>query len=245
VSEIEKKSLLVVDDDPDIRQLLSEFLTQHGYVVHMAKDGKAMAEQLVQHSVDMVILDIMMPGEDGISLCRRLRAESTMPILMLTAITEDVERILALEIGADDYLSKPFNPRELLARIKAILRRTENVPSNNDRPKQNVFHFDGWQLDESKRQLLSPDQVEITISTGEYSLLQVFLQHPQEVLSRDRLLTLTKNRTAEPYDRSIDIQVSRLRQKLEADPKQPEMIKTVRGGGYILAVDVRVQPRNV
>lgn len=245
MSEIEKKSLLVVDDDPDIRQLLSEFLTQHGYVVHMAKDGKAMAEQLVQHSVDMVILDIMMPGEDGISLCRRLRAESTMPILMLTAITEDVERILALEIGADDYLSKPFNPRELLARIKAILRRTENVPSNNDRPKQNVFHFDGWQLDESKRQLLSPDQVEITISTGEYSLLQVFLQHPQEVLSRDRLLTLTKNRTAEPYDRSIDIQVSRLRQKLEADPKQPEMIKTVRGGGYILAVDVRVQPRNV
>lgn len=245
MSDIEKKSLLVVDDDPDIRQLLSEFLTQHGYVVHMAKDGKAMAQQLVQHSVDMVILDIMMPGEDGISLCRRLRAESTMPILMLTAITEDVERILALEIGADDYLSKPFNPRELLARIKAILRRTENVPSSNDQPKQNVFHFDGWQLDESKRQLLSPDHVEITISTGEYSLLQVFLQHPQEVLSRDRLLTLTKNRTAEPYDRSIDIQVSRLRQKLEADPKQPEMIKTVRGGGYILAVDVRVQPRNV
>lgn len=245
MSDIEKKSLLVVDDDPDIRQLLGEFLTRHGYDVYMAKDGKVMADQLAKHSIDMVILDIMMPGEDGISLCRRLRAESSMPILMLTAITEDVERILALEIGADDYLSKPFNPRELLARIKAILRRTESSSSSNDRPKRNVHHFDGWQLDESKRQLLSPDQVEITISTGEYSLLQVFLQHPQEVLSRDRLLTLTKNRTAEPYDRSIDIQVSRLRQKLEVDPKQPEIIKTVRGGGYILALDVRVEPRTV
>jgi two-component system OmpR family response regulator len=234
------KTLLVVDDDQDIRDLLGRFLRQHGFVVLLAEDGQQMDAQLSKHRVDMIILDLMMPGEDGMSICRRLRQQSTIPILMLTAITEDVECILGLESGADDYLSKPFNPREVLARIKAIFRRaeTKQVGMRPAPVEKKCYEFAGWQLDDSRRQLFSPDGVEVMLSSGEYDLLAIMVKNPQQALSRDRLMTLTKNRNAEVYDRSIDIQISRLRHKLEEDAKKPQLIKTIRGNGYMLASSV-------
>ena len=235
------KTLLVVDDDHDIRDLLGRFLRQHGFEVLLAQDGVQMDEQLSKHAVDLIILDLMMPGEDGMSICRRLRARSSIPILMLTAITEDVECILGLETGADDYLSKPFNPREVLARIKAILRRAEaKQTALSPAPvAKKAYVFAGWKLDDTRRQLFSPDATEVILSSGEYDLLAILVKHPQQVLSRDRLLTLTKNRSAEAYDRSIDIQISRLRQKLEEDTRNPQLIKTVRGNGYIFSCAVQ------
>lgn len=235
-----KKTLLVVDDDKDIRDLLGRFLRQHGFDTLLARDGEQMDSLLAKKAVDLIILDLMLPGEDGMSICRRLRVKSNLPILMLTAIQEDVERILGLESGADDYLSKPFNPREVLARVKAILRRSgPHMVGLRPVPLQKkCYHFAGWVIDESRRQLMAPDQSEITLSSGEFDLLSVLVKHPQQVLSRDRLLTLTKNRSAEPYDRSVDIQISRLRHKLEADVKKPDLIKTVRGNGYVLSTTV-------
>lgn len=235
------KTLLVVDDDQDIRDLLGRFLRQHGFDVLLAQDGEQMDELLSKRSVDMIILDLMMPGEDGMSICRRLRQKSTIPILMLTAITEDVECILGLETGADDYLSKPFNPREVLARIKAVLRRAETKQTGM-RPlpvEKKNYLFSDWKLDDIRRQLFTPDGVEVMLSSGEYDLLAILVKHPQQALSRDRLMTLTKNRSAEVYDRSIDIQISRLRHKLEEDAKKPTLIKTIRGNGYMLSCSVR------
>lgn len=234
------KTLLIVDDDQDIRDLLGRFLRQHGFTILLAEDGQQMDVQLGKHSVDMIILDLMMPGEDGMSICRRLRQKSTIPILMLTAITEDVECILGLESGADDYLSKPFNPREVLARIKAVLRRAENKQVGM-RPapiEKKCYVFSNWRLDDGRRQLFSPDGVEVMLSSGEYDLLAILVKNPQQALSRDRLMTLTKNRSAEVYDRSIDIQISRLRHKLEEDAKKPQLIKTIRGNGYMLSCSV-------
>jgi two-component system OmpR family response regulator len=234
------KTLLIVDDDQDIRDLLGRFLRQHGFEVLLAEDGQQMDAQLSKHSVDMIVLDLMMPGEDGMSICRRLRQQSTIPILMLTAITEDVECILGLESGADDYLSKPFNPREVLARIKAIFRRaeTKQMGMHPAPVEKKSYGFVGWCLDDSRRQLFSPDGVEVVLSSGEYDLLAIMVKNPQQALSRDRLMTLTKNRNAEVYDRSIDIQISRLRHKLEEDAKKPQLIKTIRGNGYMLASSV-------
>jgi two-component system OmpR family response regulator len=234
------KTLLIVDDDQDIRDLLGRFLLKHGFNVLLAKDGQQMDEQLNKQGVDMIILDLMMPGEDGMSICRRLRQHSTIPILMLTAITEDVECILGLESGADDYLSKPFNPREVLARIKAIFRRAQtNQTGIGSAPiEKRCYVFSGWCLDDARRQLFSPDDVEVMLSSGEYDLLAILVKNPQQALSRDRLMTLTKNRSAEVYDRSIDIQISRLRHKLEEDVKNPKLIKTIRGNGYFLACAV-------
>ncbi|ACJ21156.1 response regulator [Coxiella burnetii] len=233
--------ILIVDDDSDIRDLLGKFLRRHGFEASLAKDGSEMQTILLKQAVDLVILDIMMPGDDGLTLCRQMRANSTIPILMLTAISEEVDRILGLEMGADDYLSKPFNPRELLARVRAILRRSQggggslNGIGTNERV---IYEFVGWSLDPAERRLKSPDSLEITLSSGEFDLLHALVQRSQQVLSRDKLLDLTKNREAGPFDRSIDIQISRLRHKLEQDPKNPQIIKTIRGGGYVLAAEV-------
>jgi len=177
-----------------------------------------------------------LPGEDGLSLCRKLRASTATPVIMLTAMGEDVDRIVGLEMGADDYLPKPFNPRELLARIKAVLRRVQSLPAAS--PKGDTAKFDGWTLDLGSRRLTSPQGEEVELSTGEYDLLLAFATHPRRVLSRDQLLDLARGRTAAPFDRSVDIQVMRLRRKIEADPKEPRLIKTVRGGGYMFAAEV-------
>lgn len=239
------QNILIVDDDRGIRDLLGRFLRQHGFQTSLAKNGEEMRSHLAKRSFNLIVLDIMMPGDDGLTLCRQLRTNSNVPIIMLTAIGEEIDRILGLEMGADDYLSKPFNPRELLARAKAILRRAQN---DNDvqatlNPERIIYEFVGWTLNQAERRLMSQDDIEITLSTGEYELLLAFAQRPQQVLSRDMLLDLTKNRPAGPYDRSIDIQISRLRNKIEQDQKNPQLIKTVRGGGYILTADVeRKQP---
>ena len=229
--------ILIVDDDKGIRDLIGQFLSTHNFQISLAENGDAMQAVLDKKTVDLIILDIMMPGDDGLTLCRQLRNTSSIPIIMLTAISEDVDRILGLEMGADDYLSKPFNPRELLARVKAILRRSKGAVEEVDKHHE-VYQFSGWTLDRTSRQLLDPQGVEISLSSGEYSLLVAFLERPQQVLSRDFLLDLTKNRSAGPYDRAIDIQISRLRQKIEPDSKNPSLIKTVRGGGYVLSANV-------
>lgn len=235
------QTILIVDDDAGIRDLLGQFLQKHGFETLLAKDGKHMWELCEKTSPDLIILDIMLPGKDGVTLCKELRQKSQVPIIMLTAISEDIDRIIGLEMGADDYLSKPFNPRELLARVKAILRRSANGRAGAKATKSSrVFRFSGWEFNRVERRLFSPDQVEISLSTGEYNLLLAFLERPHQVLSRDHLLDLTRNRPAGPYDRSIDIQISRLRHKIEDDHKSPQIIKTVRGGGYVLSTEVEM-----
>lgn len=229
--------ILVVDDDREIRDLLSRFLVKHGLRVSAAKDGVEMGKVLDGSAIDLVVLDLMMPGEDGLSLCRRLRASSALPVIMLTAMGEDTDRIVGLEMGADDYLPKPFNPRELLARIKAVLRRTQAV-APTAAPSGDAMRFEGWTLETGSRRLLNPDGDEVVLSTGEWELLYAFVTHPRRVLSRDQLLDLARGRSAVPFDRSIDIQVMRLRRKVEDDPRDPHLIKTVRGGGYMFSAEV-------
>ena len=227
--------LLVVDDDREIRTLLSQFLTRHGFRVTGAKDGVEMMRTLDSARVDLIVLDLMMPGEDGLSLCRRLRAApetAQTPVIMLTAMGEETDRIVGLEMGADDYLAKPFSPRELLARVKAVLRRASGPPVAGGAVGK-TLGFEGWTLDLAKRELRSPDGVLVQLSAGEYDLLVAFVEHPQRVLTRDQLLDLARGRSAVPFDRSIDVPVSRLRRKIEPDPADPTMIKTVRGGGYL------------
>lgn len=239
-------TLLIVDDDAEIRQLLGQFLGKYGYEVVLAQNGNDMLASLSAAAIDLVILDIMMPGEDGFELCRCVRKTSQVPILMLSAVGDETDRIVGLEMGADDYLSKPFNPRELLARIKAILRRTEGqgvaaqgTIKTKLRLPETQYFFDDWQFDMSMRRLISPEGLEIDLTSGEYALLTVFVENPQRILSRDQLLEYAHNRNAGPVDRSIDVQVSRLRQKIEEDPKSPKMIKTVRGGGYLFTAKVK------
>ncbi|WP_261844846.1 response regulator [Aliamphritea ceti] len=230
--------ILVVDDHKDIRDLVARYLTEHGYRVTTAKDGKAMKAALSASAIDLVILDVMMPGEDGLSLCRNLREQGAMPVIMLTAMAEQTDRVVGLEMGADDYLTKPFFPRELLARIKAVLRRTAAMPPQKAALTEDIVCFDRWQLDVSRRELIGEDGVAVPLSTSEYKLLSTFLAHPKHVLSREQLLDLTQGRQAEVFDRSIDNQVSRLRRKIEENPSKPCLIKTVWGGGYTLTADV-------
>ena len=233
--------LLIVDDDVEIRDLLARFLRKHGYWVDTAADGRAMMRQLEAGRFDLLVLDLMLPGEDGLSLCRRLRANSSLPIIMLTALGEETDRIVGLEMGADDYLAKPFNPRELLARVKAVLRRADGTPVAHHGGGGRVLVFEGWRLDPARRELRTADDVLTPLTAGEFDLLLALAEHPRRVLSRDQLLDLTKGRSALPFDRSIDVQVSRLRRRIEAAPKAPAIIKTVRGGGYIFACDVSQQ----
>jgi two-component system, OmpR family, response regulator len=227
-------SILVVDDDGQILDLVARFLRGNGFTVHTARDGREMNERLSEHGADLIVLDLMLPGANGLELCRELRRTSSVPVVMLTAKGEEIDRIVGLEVGADDYLPKPFNPRELLARVNAVLRRT--TPSQvqaGRRPRS--LGFAGWTLDIMKRELTSPAGVVIDLSTGEYDLLVTFLEAPQRVLSRDYLLDAARNRTLEPFDRAIDVQVSRLRRKIGDGG---ELIKTVRGAGYLFAADV-------
>ena len=231
----ETAHLLIVDDDREIRDLLSRFLADYGFRVSVARDGAEMMKALDNGAIDLIVLDLMLPGEDGLSLCRRLRASSTVPVIMLTAMGEEIDRIVGLEMGADDYLAKPFNPRELLARIKAILRRTGGAVR---RATPGRVRFAGFTLDGRARRLVAADGSEVRLTAGEYDLLLAFVQHPGRVLDRDRLLDLTRGRAAGPFDRSIDIQVSRLRRKIERDAAAPEIIKTVRSGGYVFAPEV-------
>ncbi len=230
--------ILVVDDHSEIRDLLKRFLEQHGMRVSCARDGKEMKRLLDEREFDLLVLDLMMPGEDGLTLCRELRVKSRLPIIMLTAMGEETDRIIGLEMGADDYLSKPFNPRELLARIKAVMRRTqvESLPVPETLTRD--LRFDRWLLDVNRRELVDEEGVGMSLSTAEFDLLKVFLERPQRVLSRDQLLDLARGREAVAFDRAIDTLVSRLRRKLERDPKNPDLIKTIWGGGYLFAADV-------
>ncbi len=232
--------ILVVDDDDEIRRLLRDYLTRNGYRVSSARDGTEMHRILRGAAPALIVLDIMLPGEDGLELCRGLRAEGEIPVIMLTARDDATDRIIGLELGADDYLAKPFQPRELLARIKSVLRRTRALPPNLHRGPEpgGAFRFAGWQLNTVTRELTAPDGVLVPLSSAEYRLLVTLLEHPQAVLSRDQLLDLTRGRDAAPFDRSVDVQVSRLRQKLRDDARDPKLIRTVRSEGYVLSCDV-------
>jgi two-component system OmpR family response regulator len=230
--------ILIVDDDAEIRSLLTRYLEKNGLRATAVGDGRAMWRALDAGAFDLVVLDVMLPGDDGLTLCRMLRAKSEMPVLMLTARGDETDRIVGLEMGADDYLPKPFNPRELLARIKVILRRTRSLPPNLQPRDETRLRFAGWLLDTAQRHLVSPAGEVTPIGGAEYKLLQVFVLHPQRVLSREQLLDLSQGREADPLDRSIDVQVSRLRQRLGDDSRSPALIKTVRGEGYVLATTV-------
>ena len=230
------KKILVVDDDPELTELLRGYLGNQGFEVATACDGKAMRAQLAESHPDLLILDVMLPGEDGLTLCRDLRASSRLPILMLTARGDDMDRIIGLEMGADDYLPKPFNPRELLARIKSILRRAEDHDAPAAAPKS--LHFAGWTLDLGARNLIGADGVVIALSTGEFRVLHLLAESPNRVFSRDQLMDALAGRDAGPFDRTIDVMISRLRRRLNDDARDPELIKTVRSEGYILAARV-------
>jgi two-component system, OmpR family, response regulator len=224
--------ILVIDDHEDIRDPLAKYLANHGMRTSTASGGVEMDKILATSSIDLIVLDIMMPGEDGFSICRRVQDSSKIPVILLTALTDETDRIVGLELGADDYVSKPFNPRELLARIKSVLRRTNMLPEKVAAQKGTV-KFDGWTFELSKNEILDKDNVSIRLSSGEHTLLCTFIEHVDTVLSRDQLLDITRGREAQLFDRSIDNQVSRLRQKIEVDPKKPKIISTKWGGGYI------------
>jgi two-component system, OmpR family, response regulator len=230
--------ILVVDDDAEIRSLLQEYLQKQGYRVTALADGRALAATLASSRPDVIVLDLMLPGEDGLVLCRDLRARSEIPIIMLTARGDETDRIVGLEMGADDYLPKPFNPRELLARIRSVLRRARALPENLKPAGAGSYRFAGWTLDVATRNLVAPDRVVVALSATEFRLLQIFLEHPNRVLTRDQLIDLMLARDAGPFDRAIDVQVSRLRHRLREDAREPAIIKTVRGQGYVLAAHV-------
>lgn len=237
-----KDRILIVDDDPDIRQLLVDYLLRNGFEAVPAASGREMAQRLERHAIDLVVLDLMLPDADGLTLCRDLRTRSNLPVLMLTARGEEADRILGIEMGADDYLVKPFSPRELLARIKSILRRTRALPPNLKPDAQRCLVFAGWKLDTATRVLTSPAGVAMPLSGAEFRLLRILLDHPNRVLNRDQLVELIHGREAEPYDRAIDVQVSRLRQRLQDTGRESGLIKTVRGEGYVLAAAVEGLP---
>ena len=233
--------ILIVDDDEDIRKLLEEYLRKNGFDAHAVADGPAMRDALAAKPASLVVLDLMLPGEDGLSLCRQLRARSQVPVLMLTAKGDPVDRIIGLEMGADDYLAKPFDPRELVARIRSILRRAQALPADTEINVPESFSFSGWRLDTRERNLRAPDGVVVPLSGAEYRLLLIFLQNANAVVSRDQLSNFTFGHDADPLDRTIDMQVSRLRERLREEAREPAIIKTVRGKGYVLAVRVESQ----
>lgn len=226
--------VLVVEDDEEIAALVAKYLGANEYRVTCAKDGREMQRVLLDQRIDLMVLDLNLPGEDGLSICRRLRGQgATIPIIILTAKGEDVDRIIGLELGADDYLVKPFNPRELLARIRAVLRRLASEPAQSSDKKTHVYAFSGWRLDTMSRELLSPEGARVALTGAEFDLLHALCEKPGRILSRDQLLDLTQGRFGGPFERSIDVLISRIRQKIERDPKAPEIIKTVRSEGYL------------
>ena len=231
--------ILIVDDDPEIRTRLGKFLRDHGLGIVEASGGSEIEAALQRQRIDLMVLDVMMPGDDGLTLCRRLRADNNIPIILLTALSSDTDRIVGLEIGADDYVTKPFNPRELLARIRALIRRAGMAP--NARPLRAappVYRFADWRLDINRRSLLSPDGHLVVLTSSEFDLLAVFAENPQRTLSRDKLLEFLHGRVSRQFDRSIDVHISRLRRKIEPDPSSPTLIKTIRNEGYFFTPDV-------
>jgi len=236
-----RPNILVVDDDQDITTLLSDYLERFGFTVHTASDGNGMREHIARQAMDMVVLDVMLPGSDGLMLAREVRQHSRVPIIMLTARTGTHDRVVGLELGADDYMGKPFEPRELVARINTVLRR---IPAGRTAhpADDGVVRFDGWELRRDERRLTSPDGLVVPLSNAEYRLLTTFLSMPRRIFTRDQLMERARGRAMESFERSIDLLVSRLRQKLSDDPRTPSMIRTVRGAGYVF--DVRsVQPQ--
>ncbi len=233
------QSLLIVEDEASIREPLVSYFERNQFRVKEAKGAAEARTLLTAHAFDLVISDIMMPGEDGLSLCRHIRSTSNLPVILLTAKSEELDRILGLEVGADDYVVKPFSPRELLARVKAVLRRANSLPPRQAAPDTERYAFGDWVLKTGERELVGADGLNVPLSTGEYALLLVLVERPRLVLTRDQLLDLTQGREAGVFDRSIDNQISRLRRKIEDDPKAPKYIKTVWGGGYSFAAEVR------
>jgi two-component system, OmpR family, response regulator len=229
--------LLVLDDDPDVSGMVARLMRDHGFRVSLATDGRALNRAMADYKIDLVLLDLMLPGEDGLSICRRMRLSSNVPIIMLTGLGTESDRVVGLEMGADDYLTKPFSTRELLARVRAVLRRTRTfeIPDK----QSTVMLFDHWRLNLALRQLHSPDGLLVPLTGSEFDLLATFCHHPSRVLSREKLLDLAHGRAASLFDRSIDVQVSRLRRKIEADVADPAMIITVRNGGYMFTPEVR------
>ncbi|MXO91614.1 response regulator [Pontixanthobacter aquaemixtae] len=236
MTETAPTRLLLVDDEPSLREPLAEYLTRQGFELQEAESAAAARSALLGFTPDLVLLDIMMPGEDGLSLCRHLIEARELPVILLTAKGEPTDRIIGLEIGADDYVVKPFEPRELVARIRSVLRRAGRQSAE---PQEDaLYEFEGWRLDPLKRKLTDRDDAIVSISTAEFRLLRAFLDHPRQVMDRDRLLDMVQGREAHLFDRAVDNQVSRLRRKIEQDSRNPQLIQTVRGGGYRLAADV-------
>jgi two-component system, OmpR family, response regulator len=233
------QNLLIVEDETSIREPLVKYFENNQFRVKAAANAAEGRSLLAAHAFDLVISDIMMPGEDGLSLCRHIRSTSNLPVILLTARSEELDRILGLEVGADDYVVKPFSPRELLARVKAVIRRTHSLPPKQVSPETAAYGFGEWVLKTGERELVGPDGLSVPLSSGEYALLLALVERPKLVLTRDQLLDLTQGREAGVFDRSIDNQISRLRRKIEDDPKAPKYIKTVWGGGYSLATEVR------
>jgi DNA-binding response OmpR family regulator len=242
MNSVTNPHVLAVDDDPAIRELIAEYLGENELRVTTAATGAEMLRALDEHTVDVVVLDLRLSGEDGMELARKLRDESSIPIIIVTGKNDEADRVMGLELGADDYITKPFSPRELLARVRAVLRRYRTVqellPSRDE--TRRAYRFGGWELNLRTRRLVSPGGEQVDLTNGEFSLLQAFCGAPQRVLSRDRLLELSRLNHAEVYDRSIDVQILRLRRKLEADPARPEYIKTERGAGYMFDTAVEV-----
>jgi two-component system, OmpR family, response regulator len=234
--------VLAIDDDPAMRQLFAEYLGENELRVTTVATGEEMSRALAEHAIDVIVLDLRLAGEDGMELARKVRAESTIPIIMVTGRKDEADRVMGLELGADDYITKPFSPRELLARVRAVLRRYKTVeellPARDE--KRRAYRFGGWELNLRTRRLVSPDGARIELTNGEFSLLQAFCAAPRRILSRDQLLELSRLNRAEVYDRSIDVQILRLRRKIEVDPSHPGYIKTERGAGYIFDVPVEV-----
>lgn len=234
----DQNSILLVEDDAEIGELISRYLQNNGMVVTWVETGEALDRKLAADSYDIVILDLNLPGEDGLSICRRVSASSDIPIIIVTAKGEDVDKIVGLEMGADDYLVKPFNPRELLARIRAVLRRAEPQARGAGEAAKQTFHFNGWRVSLLAREVVSPTGAKVAMTGAEFDLLHAFCENPNRVLTRDQLINMTHGRTAGPFERSIDVLVSRLRQKLEQDPRNPSMIQTIRSEGYMLSAPV-------
>jgi two-component system, OmpR family, response regulator len=230
--------VLIVDDDREIRDLVSRFLRKNGLRVTTASDGQAMLQALADCRIDLIVLDRMLPNGDGVALCRRLRQKSRIPVVMLTLLGSESDRIAGLETGADDYVVKPFSPKELLARIRAVLRRANELPAHSGLHRAKFLRFAGWTLNRVRRQLTSPDGTAISLTDGEFDLLLAFAEHPQIMLSRNQLSELVRGRDLIPFDRGIDVQVGRLRRKIEVNPEEPQFIKAVRGQGYTFTPDV-------
>jgi two-component system OmpR family response regulator len=237
-----QKHILIIDDDKEITAMVSDYLQANNYRVTYAYDGSQIKRQLKENNFDLIILDVMLPGEDGLSLCQTIRKELDVPIIMLSAANTEADKVAGLELGADDYIAKPFGARELLARIKAHMRRAEGVLANPKLKLQKLkrIQFDTWQLDRETHSLIDAESIMIPLSKREYDLMLILLENPRRILSRDQLMDLLYGKTLDPFDRTIDVLVGRLRKKIETDPKKPQLIATIRGGGYQLDVDVKV-----